>query len=206
MSPWLAPPLRRGLLHEWRFDDSAADSVAGGNGAATEVTYLSGKIRHGARFNGSASRVVTGSLAKPAAWTVNCWIRPAAASPDAAPVAWAIGNGPGAQAVLFRSGNTTTWLLWNGATAPLTLQVPIETWSMVTITYDGAAARAYLGGSAVTAPTAHVIAPGTGAWYLGDYTGSNSYCGDLDEVTVWGRALTAAEVAALHNAGTGRRP
>jgi hypothetical protein len=38
----------------------------------------------------------------------------------------------------------------------------------------------------------------------GDFTGTNyAGPGKLDEVGIWGRAITAAEVSALYNGGSG---
>lgn len=90
--------------------------------------------------------------------------------------------------------------VWNGA------------WHAVTGTYDGTAIRVYLDGVAVGAPTPGpaAIAYPAGAGALDDFTigqyaepacgGGGPFTGQVDEVRIHDRALTAQQIAYLHAA------
>ncbi len=85
------------------------------------------------------------------------------------------------------------------------------TWYHVVYTYDGTNVRGYVNGSLVAGPTAasgsgsSVMTNGLG---IGDrfYAGSalgNKISAKLDEVGVWSRALSGAEITSLYNGGIG---
>ena len=85
------------------------------------------------------------------------------------------------------------------------------TWHYVAMTYDGTNLRGYLDGSLVAGPTAE---SGSGVGTCGDpnYTSvgaihSGSYMqfmdGEIDESSVWSRALSASEISQLYNSGSG---
>jgi hypothetical protein len=72
-------------------------------------------------------------------------------------------------------------------------------WHLVTGTYDGATARLYVDGTLVASET-FTAPPNTSfPLYIGRYYGAGGYnwSGGIDEVRLYNRALTAAEVAAL---------
>jgi hypothetical protein len=80
-----------------------------------------------------------------------------------------------------------------------TLALPLDTWTHIAVTYDGAMQRIYVNGveagsRAQTGP----IAVGNGALRIG---GNNAFTdeffsGVIDEVRIFNRALTAAEIRA----------
>jgi hypothetical protein len=89
--------------------------------------------------------------------------------------------------------------LWNGE------------WHLVAGTYDGHIVRLYVDGVEVGDGTAATIGGinynlgDNGRFYIGAYRGTCDYgfTGDVDEVQVFSRALTAAEVESIyHGAGT----
>ena len=69
-------------------------------------------------------------------------------------------------------------------------------WQLVTATYDGTMARLYVDGVQVASDTA-AIQPRTLPVYIGDYYGLPDYYGwrgGIDDVRIYGRALTPSEV------------
>ena len=81
--------------------------------------------------------------------------------------------------------------------------MPTGGWQHVAITYDGTSLRAFLNGTplgaAQTATIPSVSAPlQLGAWIFGA-TDADFFSGTLDEVRVYGRALSQAEIAADMN-------
>ena len=73
-------------------------------------------------------------------------------------------------------------------------------WHHVAATYDGTTRRLYLDGVLVNSdtPTGHNV-PNTNNLRLGSAYGGTFYPGSLDEVRVWSRPLTAAEIATSAN-------
>src|SRR6185295_10254987 len=75
-------------------------------------------------------------------------------------------------------------------------------WQFVVGTYNGATGTLYVDGVAVASDT--FAAPGAVSLpvYIGlAATGSFGWKGRADEVQIWNRALTAAEVRAIYDAG-----
>ena len=134
--------------------------------------------------------------------TLEAWVNPAALG-----TAWRT-------ALLKEHGGTLAYALYahNGAAGPAghvnpgsdtgvaaTPALPLNAWSHVTVTYDATTLRVYVGGAqvatrAVTGALQNGSGPlrigGNGVW-AGEF-----FSGRLDEVRVYNRALTAAEVAA----------
>lgn len=77
---------------------------------------------------------------------------------------------------------------------------PDTGWHRVVATYDGATQRLYVDGALVATQAATgAVSYGTGAMLLGrvsSTTGALPFAGRLDDVSVWNRALPAAEVQA----------
>ena len=71
-------------------------------------------------------------------------------------------------------------------------------WHYLVGTYDGNNLKLYVDGvlEATTATTATPLT-GSGAFYVASSAGSNNYNGSMDEISVWNRALSAAEVTNL---------
>jgi hypothetical protein len=109
--------------------------------------------------------------------------------------------------------NTLYWELASGTTRisgsySIAGHIVNNTWYLVTLTWDGSNVNLYLNGTAVTAPVAQTVTPVSSVYPFrigarGDYLGSSLFLGTIDEVGVWNRELTSAEVIALYSSGTG---
>ncbi|MCR9016482.1 LamG-like jellyroll fold domain-containing protein, partial [Aquiflexum gelatinilyticum] len=77
------------------------------------------------------------------------------------------------------------------------------TWMHVAVTFDGTKTTMYINGvednSATYAPV--TIRPNTTNLQIGAWDGINRWTGDLDEVRLYGRALSSAEILNLANSG-----
>jgi hypothetical protein len=76
-------------------------------------------------------------------------------------------------------------------------------WHLVTATYDGAIGRLYVDGALVASETFTAPANTNYALYIGRYYGGtgSGWNGSMDEVRLYNRALTSAEVAGLSSLG-----
>ncbi|MEH1125461.1 beta-L-arabinofuranosidase domain-containing protein [Micromonospora sp. CPCC 206061] len=87
-------------------------------------------------------------------------------------------------------------------TAPL----PLGEWSHVAVTIAGGTGTLYVDGVAVGTNTAMTLNPAALGTLTNNWLGRSNYAGDpvfagaFDEVNIWSRALSAAEVAALQHA------
>lgn len=200
-------------LDNFQVTPSLADSAGSSAGTSTGRITLGvsgaphGEANTSASFDGVDDAVVVPDAAtlRPATVSVEAWVRPTAAIPDFASVATKTtgatrSDGYGMFAL---NGGMAFWVN-NGANRASTPALPAGAWSHVVGTYDGSMVRVYLNGALVqsfahSASVTHSSSP----LLIGSAAGAGGFhwSGGLDEVAVYGRALTAAEVAQHYAAG-----
>jgi hypothetical protein len=206
--------LRMGLVGRWKLDEgsgtSAADSSgAGNNGALTGPAWVTTGYP-GAdypnpaalRFDGN-DHVQLGTNNLPAnnrPQTLALWLNYAAVPDANGQICLAItdGNAGGERLKLgfkeqrlaaFKSGNP-----------PVLVDVapPAPGWHHLAYSYDGTTNRLYVDGvQRATSTTAPDTGPANNARLGANFDGSEPFTGLLDEVRIYNRALTAAEIASL---------
>lgn len=80
------------------------------------------------------------------------------------------------------------------------------TWNMATITWNGTTVSGYSNGvNLFNTASTRVLNANLVDWTIGGWTGNNTQQvnGTIDEITIWSQALSAADVTALWNGGTG---
>lgn len=201
-------------LDNFQVTPSLADAAGTSPGIATGgITFGATGAPHGeansaATFDGINDAVVVPDAAapKPATVSVEAWVKPNAAIPNFASVAtkttattWSDGYG-----MFALNGGMAFWVNDDDANRVFTAALPAGTWSHVVGTYDGSTIKVYLNGVLVqslahSAPLTHSSSP----LLIGNAVGAGNFhwSGGLDEVAVYGRALTAAEVAQHYAAG-----
>jgi len=83
------------------------------------------------------------------------------------------------------------------------LTIPLNTWTMVTMTYDGSSVKMYL--NAVLKTTSAQTTnpnPSTFIQFFNEYPGRNALC-SIDETGIYNIGLTQGKIDALYNSGTG---
>jgi hypothetical protein len=221
----VAPPAPGGLVLALGFDEAsgltAIDSSASAmNGTIRQATRVTGKFGGALSFDGVDDWVtVTDVTASPldltTGLTLEAWVNPAVMSGwetvlmkergtagagllayalyahDGAPLA--AGAAKPAGYVRVNPVASTTDRAVRGAAA-----LPLNTWTHIATTYDGANQRFYVNGVLVgTTPGSGAINVANGAIRIG---GNNSSTGEffqglIDEVRVYNRALSASEIA-----------
>ncbi|HEY4285434.1 MAG TPA: LamG-like jellyroll fold domain-containing protein, partial [Chthoniobacterales bacterium] len=211
----LTPP--SGLTHWWPGDNTATDIQGGSNGTLKNgATFANGKVDRAFSFNASQNQYVLaeqGAIVGSAAnFTIDAWVK------------WDGGGSDGQQEIycegsfndiinlmLVKNGNVaypafqTLSDQWRSVTAATPVN-PNEWHHLVAVLQQGVGGTLYIDGQ--SAGTNADMGPGSqfaGETDIGRFAGgggSRYLSGVADEVEVFGRALTAQEVADIYNAGT----
>jgi hypothetical protein len=203
----------------WRMDEGSGATSADASGAnhplalASNPTWTTGQSGNGLAFNGAnyATATLGTTFGGNNAISASAWVY--ATSTSNGPifgVAQTLPGGGWNMPFLSINGSTVYGWLWqvNGNT-PLSATVSLNTWHMLTITYDpsgGGIERFYVDGVLSSSGTG-MFSPSGSAVHYTTYIGGakpsgvNSYLnGTIDEVRAYNRLLTAGEVALLYNA------
>lgn len=222
------------LVSYYKLDESsgnAADSVGSNTLTNNNSTaFATGKINNGADLeltsSNSLSKTSPVDVAFTSSFTINCWVKPESLSSDGTRLViaskyydgsvrgWYFGlaesSGADNTKLHARLGNTA------GSAAvdyySNTGAVAAGTWAMVTMVFDDTSdlVRFYVNGTAwgTTAKTDQIAASSANL-YIGAEGNNGSpnqfFDGLLDEVGIWSRALSAAEVISLYNASIGKQ-
>jgi beta-lactam-binding protein with PASTA domain len=210
-----APPA--GLTSWWAGDGDGLDR-ANINHAALEngATFGAGRVGQALRFDGADDQVRvpnSRTLGFAGPFTVEFWFNPATTIDAASPnhVLLAKGryleggfNAPVAIQTLGGDGRLLVRMPPAPALVSTTTTWPAGTWQHVAVSWDGARYRLYVNGvEEAGLDNAFSIFDGTEPVTLGNADGfaAAGFAGLLDEVSLYHRALGAAEIAALHGAG-----
>ncbi|WP_270888226.1 LamG-like jellyroll fold domain-containing protein [Pedococcus sp. 5OH_020] len=204
-----ATPPPPGLVGAWSFDagsgTTATDSSGQGNtGTLNGPSWTSsGRLGGALVFDGVNDRVDIAdstSLGLTSGMTLEAWVRPTTTS------GWRsvlVKERPGGRAYSLYSSDASSHpssvlRLKSDVAVAGPAVLPVGTWSHVASTYDGVTHRLYVNGLQVAAvPRSGKI--GTSAKPLrigGNTIAGEWFSGAIDEVRVYNRALSAAEVAA----------
>lgn len=215
-----APPISQWLMAAWNFNEAAGTSsadITGHNNTATingPSPWTAGKNGGGVTLNGSSNYLsVPNSSSTNIAGTeltVSLWLNPQQlASGDAV--------------VLGKFWNTSAWTdpyyqygfeLWGGnqpvfqigtstglKTALMGSTIPYNQWTHVAVVYNGTQATFYVNGVAVSSPglTGSIVARGNAMNMGADQSIHQFFKGGLDDVRLYNKALTQADVQADMN-------
>lgn len=207
------------LIARWRFDDNPADSIGGRDAVLRGITSFEPGKKYSALSIGSASgygEVQDAAELKPSAFTIAGWIKPSST------VGWDTLIAKGASGL---DGNIpwfadTYWLglaangyptLYtydvSGSTTETKAAAPLATgrWYHLAATYDGSVARVFVDGVQVAESTidmplyydVNAVPLTIGEDWQGGSPNGAAFEGAIDDVTVHGRALSGADIAAM---------
>jgi len=218
------PTPRTNLSGYWKLDEtsgSAADSTANGNTLSVynASENNSGKIGTCYGFNGTTSYITPTPDSSLFAYTNNIsasyWFKTKVNLVDMITMCnwdWATGSG---WIFYIGSDNAIAFEAHDPAQTPTNAQAQVYgisssdgNWHNVVGTFDGNYAKLYVDGTLQSTSTlwGHNIAyTSSNRFRIGaDNGNATNFNGYLDEIGVWNRALTQADVTWLYNTGTGR--
>ncbi len=215
----------------WLAGDGDANDLSGnGNNGTLQsgASYAVGKVGQGFQFNGSGFVSVADapSLNPTAQVSIEGWVYPTTDSISPSPMAIILnketnatiqfemarrlssGNCPTGGGI--PTGNFAVYIGgisglpddcggWVNSNAPL----PLNTWSHIAMTYDGTNLRAFVNGANTRTVAATGAIPTTnGILQLGKRVmNTETWIGQMDEMSVSNRSLTTAEIESIANAG-----
>ena len=206
----LPSPLWDNLTHYYSADNTTNDAKVTYNGTLVNgATYSTGKIGSAFSFDGINDYMSTDTNSIINSYfphSYSCWVNPSSTSGTKILV------GNSTSMLGFRGGNNLTFFQYYvNAEKNSGVSISANTWSMVTVTYKGAAFGSnnvlfYVNGSLVHTGSLGMPSGGGKIFVGSNSAGSGGFYGGLiDEVGVWNRTLTAAEVTELYNAGAGKQ-
>jgi len=201
-------PDAAGLLIKYLFDQGSGTTVTDGSGKGNAGTingtprWVPGVSGTALEFDGAVNYVSTGKslLNNLPAFTIACWLR---GDLSAANRSGLIGQN---DCVEYGVASGNTIQIWTAGGGAVNLPWPYSStdkWHHLTAVADGAGIVFYLdgrpaasGGTATTSYGTSTFSANIGGGGVFDATG-NYFIGQIDEVYVYQRALSAAEVAGL---------
>lgn len=192
-----------GLVGYWPLNGNSNDLIGGNNGTDTDITYIAGKVKECASFNGGTSQInlsSTISILNLATATVSCWFKASSfplviftGTPSSTPYICAINS---TQLYTAAAGGVSS--------STFTFTFTTGTWYHVIQTFDNGVLRAYV--NSVESVTGAVNATDLGNYNISIFGGYNSgfdINGEIDEIAIWNRALSEYEIKRLYNGGNG---
>jgi hypothetical protein len=212
------PAQTSGLVAAYGFNEGSGTSSAdaSGNGHPASLiggpTWVTGHTGSGLSFNGTSSYASTNLVTNLSTWSISGWVRSPAAPASGLP------SGP-----IHRQANYQ--INWNHGTAAFrgTAAVRVgsvwypasfgslaaNTWYYLAATYDGETLRAYTNGVLVTSNTAPSgpASSDPNPLTIGKNAAVNQFFqGIVDDVRIYNRALTQAEIQTDMNTPVGGTP
>jgi hypothetical protein len=213
-------PAPAGLISWWRGENNSLDSAGGNNGTPMGgVAFSTGVAGQGFALNGTNAYLdvpSSPSLKLTGPFTVEAWIKYLRTSgtyssvlvvakgvDGEGPVDWAMGVSPN-RTLRPHVNVGGTWVYFDCATTLNT-----NTWYHVAMVYSGTNLSGYVNGVLDgTEAVSGALQASDDSLKIGAYSPVNGYYskgffpGQLDEISLYRRALSASEIAALYTAGS----
>ncbi len=202
------PANNLGLQAYWSFDEGTGTKANGlsgtlGAGTITGAAWAPGKRGNALSFNGTSDKVAGGSMTVGTNTTISAWIKKTSSTSQRS---FFSNRGSGGSVYLGLSGSQV--FLYDASATPAAFysssgSVQMNQWQHVVVTSNGSVSTVYVNGAFV-ASTTQTRSSSTGATFgIGwDPNIATEYWGgSIDEVRVYNRVLTSAEVSALYSSG-----
>lgn len=198
-------------ISSWRFEETAATLADDSGASGTDLTWRGGEARATAGFAAGSNAADLGSsatveVASPGgtsldlttALTLEAWVNPANRTHYGGIVERNRSGFVNSQYTLyFWNGTLGLRLIVDGVLIDTTwMGLQPNRWTHLAATWDGTTARIYADGVQVASrAVTGALTGGTGVVAIGAY-GVNRFHGSIDEVAIYDRALTPAEIQA----------
>jgi len=208
LPPSCDPP-PSGIVAWWPGQGNANDIIGGDNGTLVGAAgYANGEVGQAFVFNGNMEVVTVGNPTNLQLqnFTIETWVKRASAS---------VVTAPGGNGCLFTYGANGYGLYLDNNGVPALSQIGVSAtqpaaaitdtnFHHVAVTKAGSAVNFYIDGIAYSAPAYNPIFTFSTVAAIGGRGDNfdNSFLGVIDEVSVYNRALSSNEIAAIYLAGS----
>jgi gliding motility-associated-like protein len=197
--------LQTGLVGYWPFCGNANDASGNGNNGtvngATLTTDRFGNTNSAYSFDGNDW--ISATRAHQAVFTASVWVQSTNGNCnkpilDANNASWELYSDCANGQLNFK--------IWNGGTFtlyPTNIVLGTNTWFHVVAVYSSSQVKIYVNGSLITTQVTTAVPAISGVLNMGaSLSGSSQYfTGKLDDIGIWSRALTLAEIQQLYTQG-----
>ncbi|MBP9109195.1 MAG: VCBS repeat-containing protein [Pyrinomonadaceae bacterium] len=198
-----------GMISWWAAENNPGDNLNRNNGVLQgNAGFITGMVGNAFDLDGSGDFVqVAAPSSLPvgnAARTVELWFRAPATPGESGLFQYGTASG-GQMFGLITSGNAPGRLYFYGNSADLPANTVIQpnTWYHGAVTYDGTTLKVYVNGVLEnSAPIALNTVLDANGITIGYRVGGSFWTGQLDEPTIYDRALSDTEILAIFNAGS----
>jgi hypothetical protein len=210
-----------GIVSWWTANNTANDVYGLNNATLTGVTYVAGEVGQAFSFNGSTSRAEvadSSSLAFTASFTIEGWIKVSALPSSGNHAEIMFRGADGSTSPYFfsvESDGDLSFAVMPAIDNGSNLQTPISTgqWTHVAATLDDATGlmSLYVNGVLAAQTTTDVRpfatlpssgSPGIGIGNANGTSTNDPFNGQIDELSVYNRALTSGEILGIYKAGS----
>jgi uncharacterized protein (TIGR03437 family) len=200
----IQPPT--GMVGWWPGDGNAND-IQGANPGTLQngATFAAGQVGQAFSFDGTDDYVSTNLDAQPSAMpntTWDAWVFPTRVNQPLRQGIMSIDVGGFARSVLIEAG-TANFGVFTGAGVWQPAPVTLNQWQHIAVVYTTTGIRFYKNGAEFVFSGGPNTTATTGRFQIGRFPGFPQYFqGRIDEVEVFNRALSQAEIQAIFNAGS----
>lgn len=195
------------LVSYWKFEGNSNDELGGNNGTDTSITYssTSGIVGQYALFDAGGDKIDCASAGIPtgtSSRTFSVWVKLTGVV-----LVFVYGNGGSAGQMMSLYFNTTTMSMFGiAADVNIATSSSTGTWYHLVMTYNGTTIEMFKNGSSIGTGTP-TLNTATGSTFTighdnGTWAGGGSD-GRIDELGIWSRVLSGAEITELYNGGAG---
>jgi hypothetical protein len=204
-------PLPSGMVGWWSGEGNANDIVGPNNGTLQgDATYAAGKVGQAFRFDGTGDYVsVPGTFGGGTEATVDAWVKVDALTTEN-PSIQAIVSSTSSEFIHFQLSNNTSGFVvavytnTGSFSLPIPTESPLGAWRHIAVTVKSGDSHIYVNGvqTGSSGATFGTITPTSNLRIGSGSGGARFFHGEIDEVEIFNRALSATEIADIYNAGS----
>jgi hypothetical protein len=215
--PSVIANLETGLIRLWHMNETAGTTIANATGVADNLTVTGGTLgepgafRNALEVNGTPTYAISGSIGGTSVATLSAWVY-LTSYPATPTYANIVGMGNTAAAnnydkdLIIDSTGKLYFYTWSGTahtTSASVDSIPLNTWTHIAGTVDASNTKAYMNGVEVGTTASGGTSQATNSVLVGGYTTAFNGSANriVDEVALWTRALSAAEILQLYRRG-----
>jgi hypothetical protein len=196
------PTALSGRVNYWAMDEGtgpiAGDPPGGATGAIIGPLWAPGRVNNALHYNGISDTTNTGAPPLAPPWTAGMWVkREDSPSGDARLMDPAVFSGGTLRLESFNNTNLVGVAVYTVADYPSNYTAPVGQWVHLAFVGTASQTHLYVDGNFQNTMSAGISVP---RYFIGSH-GYNTMLGTIDDIQIYGRNLSAAEIQTLASFG-----